>query len=546
MRNDVDAEVAAHRPRSPSATCRRSPTEPLGAMNRASAMGHAEAEALGVALRRDRRRSRPARRHGPETMWPPSSSPSFRARSRLMRVPLFQLTERGLRQGFAGGLDGEPVGALLDHRQAAAVAGDRGAHVDGRPGHRSWRSRSGCRPRFAMARTVPMSVMMPVNMLTSQLRGFIDGQQVRSQAFPARATRMAAMPDPDRRPASASTPPAPTRSARIEGGTSSTTPASRKLRATMRAAFDHEAVDAAPPEFAHGTSGDAPAQHLGPAPSQLAMPGGRSRPPAQDEGPGRAVLQVRAGGRSVPDHRPAPCPFRRGWHRTGRAADGLAPHGLRPGDGGALADTCCDLAIGRNGKLQNHLRALPGNPREEARHVAAGLVCHQSRYSTAIPAARRMAMAAAGDAGVGVLDRRDHAGDARPAPAPRRRAASCHDGRRVRASHRRSRRVRASPAMSSASVSAWGLPPGCVQPTPSTRAVPDDHAADIGILRRRAQRPAAQPQRVVHPAGVVSGHRSRRRPRRPRVRPAAPRNPWPRGNSCRPRRSGHRPRRRAS
>src|SRR5829696_1285080 len=42
------------------------------------------------------------------------------------------VAEMGLGQAFARNLDGEPGGPLLDHRQAAARTGDRGADRDRR------------------------------------------------------------------------------------------------------------------------------------------------------------------------------------------------------------------------------------------------------------------------------------------------------------------------------------------------------------------------------------------------------------------------------
>src|SRR5947207_13047696 len=41
-----------------------------------------------------------------------------------------RVAEPGDRQRLCRGLNGEPAGALVDHRQAAAIAGDRGAVRD--------------------------------------------------------------------------------------------------------------------------------------------------------------------------------------------------------------------------------------------------------------------------------------------------------------------------------------------------------------------------------------------------------------------------------
>ena len=165
--------------------------------------------------------------------------------------------------------------------------------------------------------------------------------------------------------------------------------------------------------------------------------------------------------------------------------------------------------------------------------------------SKAIPARCENGMAAAGDAGVRVLDRRHHAGDAGPHQrlgagaglAMMRAGFERHIGG---GAARRRRPPWRAPAFRHAACRRVAS-----SRRPATRLVLDDHAADIGVLGGGAQRPAAEPQRIVHPAGV-SCHRSRRCRPRPRVRPKALRNPWLRGNSCRPRRSAHRPRRRAS
>ena len=68
----------------------------------------------------------------PETMWPPSSSPTRAARSRLIRRPSRQSPRVARVQGLAGDLDREPAVALVDHGQAAAGVADRGADVDAR------------------------------------------------------------------------------------------------------------------------------------------------------------------------------------------------------------------------------------------------------------------------------------------------------------------------------------------------------------------------------------------------------------------------------
>src|SRR3954451_12606561 len=49
-------------------------------------------------------------------------------------LTLLPVAEMGLVERLARGFDREPVGSLLDHRQAAARAGDRGAHRHRRNG----------------------------------------------------------------------------------------------------------------------------------------------------------------------------------------------------------------------------------------------------------------------------------------------------------------------------------------------------------------------------------------------------------------------------
>ena len=100
----------------------------------------------------------------PVTIWPPSSSPILSARSRLRRAPSAATWPGAVRDlGFGRDVDREPVVALVDHGQADARAGDRGAEIDGRP----CRSRRRCvrrrSPRCSALRTVPISVMIPVN-----------------------------------------------------------------------------------------------------------------------------------------------------------------------------------------------------------------------------------------------------------------------------------------------------------------------------------------------------------------------------------------------
>ena len=109
----------------------------------------------------------------PETMWPPSSSPSRSARSRLTRRP-----SRPGGRGRGGrwccatvsaemstsNQAPSPRGPAVDHGQADAVAGDRGADRDAlRPG-RPQRMRARRSPRSSSRSIVPMSVTIPVNM----------------------------------------------------------------------------------------------------------------------------------------------------------------------------------------------------------------------------------------------------------------------------------------------------------------------------------------------------------------------------------------------
>jgi hypothetical protein len=217
---------------------------------------------------------------------------------------------------------------------------------------------------------------------------------------------------------------------------------------------------------------------------------------------------------------------------------------LRPGDGGALAHATGDLVIGGKCQFQNHLGTFPRDPGEEARHVPPRFICHQAGFESN-PGAFKNGVAAARDARVRVLDGGNDTGDPCPhqrlrtgaGPAMMRAGLQRHIGSGAAcgfARHVQGFRFGVGPAA--------GLRP----PDTQKAAVLDDHAADIGVFRRGAQRPAAKPERMVHPAGVVSCHRSRRCPHRPKARPEAPRSPWPRGNSCRRRRSAHRPRRPAS
>ena len=110
-------------------------TEPFAAMKRASsrvvrssnrAMSGRSSRATMVAM--------PSA--CPATMWPPSSSPIFSARSRLSRVPDAPMLRRGHGQRLGGGIDLEPGLALRharrNHREADAIAGDRRAVGDGR------------------------------------------------------------------------------------------------------------------------------------------------------------------------------------------------------------------------------------------------------------------------------------------------------------------------------------------------------------------------------------------------------------------------------
>src|SRR5580692_7981095 len=103
----------------------------------------------------------------------------------------------------------------------------------------------------------------------------------------------------------------------------------------------------------------------------------------------------------------------------------------------------------------------------------------------------------------------------------------------------------ASPARRKASTSAWGRPPGWVQPRPTmtpslTITAP---TAGFGQVRPSPRRPSESASAMKRRSALTCARSPRPRP--PRVRPAPSRNPWPRGNCDRPRRSAHRRRRRA-
>ena len=71
----------------------------------------------------------------PATIWPPSSSPTLSARSRLIRRAPLPVADRGDAQRLGGGIDREPgavaVPAARDDGEAHPAAGDRGADGDG-------------------------------------------------------------------------------------------------------------------------------------------------------------------------------------------------------------------------------------------------------------------------------------------------------------------------------------------------------------------------------------------------------------------------------
>ena len=75
-----------------------------------------------------RRSSLPTPSMCPLTKWPPSRSPTARARSRFTRAAGLQFAEIGAGERLRAGLEGERLALAVDHRQAAAVDRDAVGH----------------------------------------------------------------------------------------------------------------------------------------------------------------------------------------------------------------------------------------------------------------------------------------------------------------------------------------------------------------------------------------------------------------------------------
>ena len=209
--------------------------------------------------------------------------------------------------------------------------------------------------------------------------------------------------------------------------------------------------------------------------------GRRAPAPVEHQPDRRAVAPAREGGRSVPDRRPAPCPTRPRWRRGWRAAGGRTPRAASP----VIQRLSPAVVAIRPSSEVASFSATNGRPFGDARQEAGVEVSRLRRRARPSPprCRPRAASRSRGRRRAGRDPRwRQRSARCRRRSAPRRRAASCRDGSRVRASHRPCRRARASPAIFSASVSACGRPPRLGAAAADDVAVRiDDHAADGGI-----------------------------------------------------------------
>ena len=103
----------------------------------------------------------------PVTIWPPSSSPTFSARSRLSRAPSAHRPAAVRLCVSAETSTANQSVALVDHRQADARAGDRGAEIDRRHIIAAGDAHARVAALLDGASTRPMSVMIPVNMASA-------------------------------------------------------------------------------------------------------------------------------------------------------------------------------------------------------------------------------------------------------------------------------------------------------------------------------------------------------------------------------------------
>ena len=110
-----------------------SATEPLAAMKRASAAG-ARNTSRAMSSRSSRSTSSAMPSTWPATIWPPSSSPILERALEVEPGAVAPRPDGGDGERLGGGIGRKPGAAVLlagaDHREAHAVAGDRGAVGD--------------------------------------------------------------------------------------------------------------------------------------------------------------------------------------------------------------------------------------------------------------------------------------------------------------------------------------------------------------------------------------------------------------------------------
>ena len=293
----------------------------------------------------------------PETMWPPSSSPIFSARSRLMRVPGCQLAGGRQPQRLLPGLDLEPALVRARFGQAGRPSGRRRR----RRSRRRWRwsrDRRPCRcadacPRASgvTAATAPISVTMPVNIsrplshsqqmsapkrVVARTRRKPGGIAVADRAatatppspiVPGPGRARSGRPDPRPETARAVSAPPSTRSVEMPCAARSSSSSGRAMRPSMLVAGDEaDARAVRAPARRPASASPAAATRTGVSRALDASfeRGRQPRVAVEHDADRRARFQPRQAARSVRGRRPAPCRCRPGSHRFGAHADAPA------------------------------------------------------------------------------------------------------------------------------------------------------------------------------------------------------------------------------